>query len=93
MAQIVKLDPGDVLVLAGMTNLEDPETLEAAQSAVDFLKREVGIAAVVMCEDNVRLEKIAPEDRARKVLKLLDLGLLDQEAATRLLSDSDDGGA
>ena len=93
MAQIVKLDPGDVLVLAGMTNLEDPETLEAARSAVDFLRKEVGIAAVVLCEDNVRLAKIEPENRVREVLRLLDLGLLDGDAAAKLLSDSDDGGA
>lgn len=55
MAQLVKLEPGDILVL---TNLEDLD--ESLAVALWGLKEKLGLAYVLVFEGDVDLSKLPP---------------------------------
>lgn len=102
MAQIVKLEPGDILVL---TNLKDCD--ESLTVALWGLKKRLGLAYVLAFPGDVDLSKLPPgwtpppeatsdggaESRPNRVAPLHLNGLITaQEAAQMLGCESGDGG-
>jgi hypothetical protein len=57
MADVVKIEAGDVLVISGVTLPDEPEMLESYQVAADFLREQAGITCLIVAEHDVALAR------------------------------------
>lgn len=58
MADVVRIDRGDVLVISNASIPEDRDDLDNWAKAVEFLREHAGIACVIFAEDDIRLDRL-----------------------------------
>lgn len=61
MADVVRIDRGDVLVISNVSHPEDSDAFEEWARAIELLKEWAGIACVIVAEDDVRLGRLSAE--------------------------------
>ena len=89
MAQLVKLEPGDVLVLANVGK----DQAEALRESWDSVREALGVEHVLVFEGDIDLSKIPNPEAAKFVRVYLNGRLAAQEAAWRRGANLDDGRA
>lgn len=87
MAQLVKLEPGDILVLSNVGE----EQAQALRESWERVREAIGVEHVLVFEGNVDLSMV-PSDVVGFTRFYLDDQIAAREAASAVGADSGDGG-